>query len=175
MAGNPYAAYNTANDPYTNGNNYGAAESTPTDDYDPYGDRYGTPPVPAARDARRAARTGGYGGFVEDNVISTPLARSEQPSRQDGLGSQADELPTPMRSPRRPAAMNGDTVRSYRSQRSQGSIDGGSRTAPTYGRPQDRLAPNGNGLTDEYMSTSAPRIRNNGVYSGGDGTRQIEG
>ncbi|KFY48382.1 hypothetical protein V495_01387 [Pseudogymnoascus sp. VKM F-4514 (FW-929)] len=57
MAQNPYAGFNASADPYTAGDTLAAsspnpsrdrspgATSTNTDDYDPYGDRYGTPPL----------------------------------------------------------------------------------------------------------------------------------
>lgn len=181
MARNPYAGLSTATDLYTNGNGYAEPEPAPAADYDPYGERYGTPPIPAARDVRRApARTDGYGGFGDESNGPSPAVRpQEQYSRQEGYGQRVVvDQPAPTRSPRRPAAIDGANARSYRSQRSEGSADSGNRGPPSYGRPSERLNPNGNASSIENVTPPAPRNRGNGIYGrsgGGDGTRQIEG
>src|SRR5271169_1293688 len=103
MARNPYAGVGGGSDPYTNGNSYGTSTTNANsgaDDYDPYGDRYGTPPIPATNSARdrRGVRAGGYGGFYETNNGSAPAVQStaQQAQQQDGYSSGPSSEPVPV-------------------------------------------------------------------------------
>src|SRR5271156_6308344 len=96
MARNPYAGVGGGSDPYLNGNSYGTSTTnagSSVDDYDPYGDRYGTPPIPATSSARdrRGVRAGGYGSFYENSNGSVPAVQSaaQQNLQQDGYSSGA--------------------------------------------------------------------------------------
>lgn len=179
MSRNPYASSSATADPYTNGNGYRVAtqapSSTANDDYDPYGDRYGTPPIPstsAARD-RRAGRTGGYGGFFDSNGTA-PSARSvsPQPQPQNDYGRAVDE-PGQMRSPRRPAAVEPAGNRRYRTERGDDGGSADTSRSPDYRRGGERLNPSGPSVANNELMAS--RNRSNGRAVGGDGTRQIEG
>jgi hypothetical protein len=184
MSRNPYANSSAGADPYTNGNGYGAPAQAPatsaTDDYDPYGDRYGTPPIPSSgggRD-RRAGRSGGYGGFYDGNGSSPGVqTTAQQPQPQNDYGRAADE-PAPMRSPRRPAAVDPAAGRRYRPDRGDGGGSGDSGRGAEYRRGAERLNPNATPTMSNEGMTS--RNRTNGrtggtSVTGGDGTRQIEG
>src|SRR5579871_4758462 len=104
MARNPYSGVGSGSDPYVNGNGRGTLttnSTSGTDDYDPYGERYGTPPIPAAsytRD-RRGVRAGGYGGFYENSNGSTPavLPTAQQVQQPEGYGSGSGSEPVPVR------------------------------------------------------------------------------
>lgn len=176
MAHNPYAGPGSGADPYSNNNGYGTSTTISaggTDDYDPYGDRYGTPPIAASsagRD-RRAARTGGYGGFYENSNGSSPAVQSSGRREQsDGYGTSPGDGPLPVRSPRRPAISDQSTGRGYRQDRGDADPSGGSRGAEQR-RGIDHQYQNG-GLAGNGGATGRTR----GVpRGGGDGTRQIEG
>lgn len=182
MARNPYAGLGTARDPYTNG--YATSDAPPStaDDYDPYGERYNTPPIPstsAARD-RKGTRTGGYGGFENNNESVVTPQQIPQPTPPDGqsaYGSRPIEDLPPTRSPRRErlAAVEPGPGRRYREERSQGgSADNGRSRNAEPRRPAERFNPRGIGSSggDPTVGRSRPNGRNIGV---GDGTRQIEG
>jgi len=174
MARNPYAGMRGDADPYTNGNPYAASSTAPvpgTDDYDPYGERYGTPPITSASASRdrRAARAGGYGGFYENSNGSSSSALGVQPAPPqaqmlEGYGRGRGEEPPPMRSSRRPAGL--EPVRTYMEEADSSE---GSR-GPEYRRGVERQYQNG-GIRNDSASS---RNRSNG-RGGGDGTRQIEG
>ncbi len=176
MARNPYVGLGSGADLYTNGNGYGTSTTISaggTDEYDPYGDRYGTPPIAAANTGRdrRAARTGGYGGFYENSNGSSPAAQSTGRREQsDGYGTSPGDGPLPVRSPRRPGGPDQSTGRGYRQDRGDADSSGGSRGAE-YRRGADRQYQNGGEAgNDSAMGRSRGVPR-----GGGDGTRQIEG
>ena len=176
MARNPYAGLGGDSDPYTNGNGYGASLSitaSSTDDYDPYGERYGTPPIASANTGRdrRAARTGGYGSFYANSNGSNSSAQAVQPDipparQREGYGGTAGEERVPVRSPRRPAGS--DQSARYRQDRGDVESSEGSR-GPEYRRGGGREYRNGSGVSNDLVG----RSRGNGTQ-GGDGTRQIE-
>src|SRR5450432_2719210 len=155
MARNPYAGLGGGSDPYTNGNGYGSsATSTPsiTDDYDPYGERYGTPPIAAAASTqrdRRGARAGGYGGFYENSNGSAPTARPvaqqpqqpQQPQQHERYGGEGMDQPLPVRSPRRRGGS--DQSRGYRERTDAEPSE--SNRGPDYRRGGDRRYQNGSG------------------------------
>ncbi|KAI9746344.1 MAG: hypothetical protein M1818_000056 [Claussenomyces sp. TS43310] len=180
MARNPYARLgDEAGDPYTNG--YETSHTTPsTDDYDPYGERYNTPPLPPASPARdrRGGRTGGYGGFESNNnQYAPPVQQTTQPTPPEGhdrYGSRSLDDPPPTRSPRRPAAVESGAARRYREERSQGGSGDSSRSrgADSTRRHAERLNTKGDGHSN---GLPVSRNRGNGSAVGsGDGTRQIE-
>jgi hypothetical protein len=180
MARNPYAGSGGGSDPYTNGTGHGgpATGTAPgTDDYDPYGERYGTPPITtatAARD-RRAARAGGYGNFYENSNGSSssglPLQSNAQPTQPEGYGSGTGEETIPGRSPRRHGAGGSGQSRRYRQELGAESSEGSRSRGPEYRRGAERQDQNESRSTDDVLVS---RTRRNGI-SGGDGTRQIEG
>lgn len=175
MARNPYAGTGGGSDPYTNGNSYGIPTTNTAsraDDYDPYGDRYGTPPIPATSSARdrRGVRAGGYGGFYENSNGSAPAVQPapQQAPQQDGYSSGPSSEPVPVRSPRRNAGS--DQARRYRQERGDAESSEGSR-GPEFRRVAERHYQNGSAASGDVV---VGRSRGNG-RGGGDGTRQIEG
>ncbi|OBT53382.1 hypothetical protein VE04_05347 [Pseudogymnoascus sp. 24MN13] len=165
MAQNPYAGFNASADPYTQSSDSLAAATpnpprerspgaTPsTDDYDPYGDRYGTPPLgtpppqqAANREQQRRAprpppgrgRTGGYGGFYAQSIAPAgsagpspkqplPVPRAPQQQQQQVYGGRdnrsRENLPAPRSRRRRTTS---DESRGFRN----GASDGGSMRPP---------------------------------------------
>lgn len=169
MARNPYAGVGNA-DPYTNGNGYGGLNAARSpgrrsnEDYDPYGDRYGSPPNSRDERDRRPARNGGYAGFGGPANGSAPAVQPVA-SRQaaggygyDGYNSRPDEQ-APPRSPRRPR------VPDPRPRQDGGYGDPG--RMPDARRRGDRQYVNGNDGGNTMASN-----RNRGATRG---TRQIEG
>lgn len=172
MARNPYAGVGASTDPYANG----SAPFLATDDYDPYGERYGTPPIPSASSSRerRQGRTGGYGGFYENSGGAPPAVQpvAQQMQSQDGYRSRTPEDPVPFQSPRR--AMGGDqnNARRFREDRPDAEPIDAARNRD-YRRGAERMYSNGNGSAGELV---VGRSRGNGrIGNVGDGTRQIEG
>jgi hypothetical protein len=181
MARNPYAGLGASTDPYTNGNGYGApAPSRTSEDYDPYGDVYGTPLTPStsADRERPAGRSGGYGGFYDSGSGPAPAVQPapQQQDRYDGYGRQSeDEPPPPRASPnRRPMISERSSARGYRQDRSDTDLEGSrSSRAPEYRRGGgERAFSSTNGSSNDAI---IPRIRGDLGRGGGDGTRQIDG
>lgn len=182
MARNPYAGLSASSDPYTNGGSYGtspvssASLAPSTEEYDPYGDRYGTPPISNASSSRErrggGGRTGGYGGFYEDDRGSAPAVQpaAQQQDRFDGYGQRSEDEPPVRVSPNRRAyAAERGNARGYRDDRSDG--DSERSRGPEYRRGGERSNnTNGNGAGDLPVGRSRGAAR-----GGGDGTRQIEG
>lgn len=176
MARNPYAGLSAGPDPYTNGSSYGAPSvASSTEEYDPYGDRYGTPPISTASSSRDrrggAGRTGGYGGFYDDSNGSAPAVQpaAQQQDRFDGYGQRSEDEPPARASPnRRPYASERNNARGYREDRSDADSD--RSRGPDYRRGGERFISNGNGSSEVAVGRSRGAVR-----GGGDGTRQIEG
>jgi len=181
MSRNPYADVGAGADPYVNGNGY-RAHAPATDDYDPYGERYGTPPTGASnatRDRRAGGsggrgggrgdgRAGGYGGFYENSNGSAPAVQAVAGNAEYGNDGYGED-PAPPRSPRR----NATSANNNRRQRQEYGNAGSEDRNPSfeYRRGGERQYTNGNGLGNELV---VGRNRGN-ARSGGDGTRQIEG
>jgi len=175
MARNPYSGLSANTDPYTNGNSsYGASTtSSITEEYDPYGDRYGTPPISSSSSReRRGGRTGGYGGFYEDSNRPAPAVppAAQQQDRFDGYGQRSEEEPIARSSPnRRPYVSGRSNARNYIQDRSDADSEGS--RGPEYRRGGERRVANGNSHSNDLAVD-----RSRGVPGGGgDGTRQIEG
>lgn len=198
MAQNPYAGFNASADPYTNGDGLAASPNPPqsrspggtssTDDYDPYGDRYGTAPIATSnsssnslsnpnRERRAGPRAGGDGGFYANNNGSAPsINSSPKPSYPyDGRENRSREnLPTPRM----------QRIPSDESRRLRYGVSDGNMRAPEmpamreFRKPStgDRSysggsgGPNNSSLRDKERTVARPS-----GGSGGSGTRQIEG
>lgn len=206
MAQNPYAGFNASADPYTQGDSLTASSNPPrerspgattsTDDYDPYGDRYGTPPLGtppapsqgANREQRRpgtgpgAPRTGGYGGFYANNVSPAggagpspkqplPVPRSQpQQLMYGGANRSRENLPAPQaQTQRRPS----DESRRLRN----GVSDGNMRSPDGPAAREFRKPSMGDRSYSGGSNNLAPRDRERAPTrgGGGSGTRQIEG
>jgi hypothetical protein len=214
MASNPYAGLNANSDPYTNGDGIGAtlagpisvpdrnpASSPSSDDYDPYGERYGTPPISAASSVsareRRGARTGGYGGFYANGSgnngsgtnmnVQAPRRSNESEERRDAyggtnVGARLRDDGAPPRSQRRPSAANEGPVER---ERRLGGRNEASTLPPDFGAGRDFRRPSAgpdrgysnqsNGYNNAQRSERAKPIGISAAAGGGDGTRQIEG
>jgi hypothetical protein len=185
MARNPYASFNASADPYTNGDGLGAPSSQPpsrspaatpsTDEYDPYGDRYGAPPIntSSSRERRPGPRAGGYGGFNPNSNGSGPgvQAPPQQLQQQDGRDpySNRSRENSGARSQRRP---------SEESRRFRNEVDG-NMPPPEMPATRNFTRPNTGERTysgNNGMNNNSSRDRTQGTSrNGGDGTRQIEG
>lgn len=161
MARNPYSGVGNA-DPYTNGNGYGGLGGTSRSnegEYDPYGERYGSPPTTNGERDRRPARNGAYGGFGDPPPAVQPVTSRQPPGgySYDTYNSRPEE-PAPPRSPRR--------VRMPESRMRQ---DGGYGDTNTR-RRGERQYTNGDDDGNALVSN-----RNRGATRGGSGARQIGG
>lgn len=208
MAQNPYAGFNASADPYTQSSESLAATSNPPrerspgatssiDDYDPYGDRYGTPPLGTPppqsssqqngnRDRRAAppgpGRTGGYGGFYANSI--SPAGSAGPPPKQP--------LPVPrlqQQPPQQPYGGRGNGSRenlgapqtqrrpSDESRRRNGGSDGSMRPPDGPATRDFRKPSIGERSYSGGPNNSASRERERSVTrgGGGSGTRQIEG
>lgn len=201
MAQNPYAGFNASADPYTQGESLAATPNPPrerspgatsnTDDYDPYGDRYGTPPLgtpPPSQNAnreRRAAppgpgpRAGGYGGFYANSI--SPAASANPSPKQPPPRSQPPQQPyggRDNRSRENLEAPQGQRRPSDESRRVRnGGSDGSMRPPDGPATREFRKPSMGERSYSGGPNNSAPRDRERAVTSGGggSGTRQIEG
>lgn len=210
MAQNPYAGFNASADPYTKSSDSLAATPNPprerspgatssTDEYDPYGDRYGTPPLgtpspsqTANREQQRRApqppaqgRAGGYGGFYAQSIapagsagpspkqpLPVPVPRSQ--SQQQPYGGRdnrsRENLPAPaQQAQRRPS----DESRGFRN----GGSDGSMRPPDGPAAREFRKPSMGERSYSGGPNNSVARDRERAVTrgGGGSGTRQIEG
>jgi hypothetical protein len=172
MSRNPYSGLGANTDINSNGNSYGASTASPaTDDYDPYGERYGTPPIGSVIGGRRGGRTGGYGGFYENsNGSATISQQSQQSERYDGYGSRTSEESALVRSSRRPGGSGPNNARRIRQDHGDADSSEGSR-GPEYRRGGERSRQNDDGAN----AGVALSLSGENGGGGGDGTRQIDG
>jgi hypothetical protein len=162
----PYSGLSANTDPNLNSNSY--------DDYDPYGERYGTPPIGGATSGRRGGmRAGGYGGFYENSngsaSVLQPISQpSQQPERYDGYSGGASEESAPAQSARWLGGPNSNNVRRIRPDGRDTDSSEGSR-GPEYRGAEPSRQNDGTAGNDVALGRGT-----NGKV-GGDGTRQIDG
>lgn len=195
MAQNPYAGFNTADDPYTSTNGYAAPANTSGDYEYQNNNRYGVaPPRSSAEYTGSAVRQGGYGGFGEPapparangrNRVSQPeyygsRSIAEEPETNTMQYDESTNGSSPRRTAVRNGGMNGRSIR----QRPNDMDDAATREPQqTPRRSNYESDDEKDEALDTYMPP--PRSRNNRVngygvgasqLSGsGDGTRQIQG